>query len=280
MPEIISKDEILLMERQPPQIPDNNFSFKDLWRNPGVLIRAHKEILKARGESLVERVGECPLPLRLHINLPLSQEQIDALGVDGPDSDIHITVERVSNFQMYVYGDRTTGEEHVVVIKGVGNGENVPIRIHSSCLTAETFHAANCDCHEQIEVALNIAEKEGCGGVIWLHQEGRGNGLAAKARQLKVMIEEDVDTVEAFRRAGYPIDQRDYTAAVDILEDLGIRSIRLITNNPDKIEQVSDLGIHIVDRIPCEIAPINEIVRRDLAAKRDKMGHLLKNTGL
>lgn len=262
------------MRREEP--PSSDFaSFGILWRNPGTLIRAHKDILRARGESMVERLAECPLPIRLHTSIPCAQEQIEALGLDTTEGNLRVTVEREATFQMYVYGDKTTGEEHVAVIKGVGNGENVPIRIHSSCLTAETFHAANCDCHEQMETALNLAEREGFGGVIWLHQEGRGNGLTGKAKQLRIMIEEDVDTIEAFRRAGYPSDQRDYSVAVDILKNLGIRSVRLITNNPSKINQLGELGIRVAGVIPCVIPSTNELVIRDLRAKRDKLGHLI-----
>ncbi|MBI3282859.1 GTP cyclohydrolase II [Candidatus Curtissbacteria bacterium] len=249
--------------------------FSTLWKNPGLLIKLHKDILKARGESMAERLGQCPLPIRVHIPITLSQEQITTLGLDRIEGRPMIIIEKDCAFQMYVYGDKSTGEEHVAVIKGVGDGENVPIRIHSSCLTAETFHAANCDCHEQLQMALGIVEKEGFGGIIWLHQEGRGNGLVGKAKQLKIMLEEGIDTVAAFEKAGYPVDQRDYTVAADIIKDLGIKSVRLITNNPNKIEQIAKLGIKIVNRIPCEVLPANEIVRKDLQAKRGKLGHLL-----
>ncbi len=251
------------------------FNFSTLWRNPSMLIKTYKEMLKLKGESLAERIGECPLPIRINIPVPLSEAQIEMLGVNGIEGKVSALIGKESMFTMYAYGDKTTGEEHVAVIKDVGNGENVPIRIHSSCITSEVFHASNCDCHEQMEMALSIVEKEGFGGVIWLHQEGRGNGLAGKTKHLKIMVEEQVDTVEAFKRAGYPDEQRDYTIAVDILKDLGIKSVRLITNNPDKLAQVAKLGITVVDRIPCEIPTINEIVTKNLAAKRDKLGHLL-----
>ena len=251
------------------------FNFSTLWRNPGRLIKAYKEMLKSKGESMAERIGECPLPIRIHIPMTLSSKQVASLGLGNIEGRPTVYIEKDTIFQMYVYGDKTTGEEHVAVIKGIRDGENVPIRVHSSCLTAETFHASNCDCHEQLEIALAIAEKEGYGGVIWLHQEGRGSGLAAKAKQLKIMLEERIDTVAAFEKAGYPRDQRDYSIAADMLKDLGIKSIRLITNNPSKIQQLLELGIEVKSRIPCEVPPANEIVRKDLQAKRDKLGHLL-----
>ena len=158
----------------------SGFDFSTLWRDPHKLIKAYKEILKRSGESMAERTGECPLPIKIHIPIVLSAEQIAGLGKENTGEKVIAYTEKDSMFQMYVYGDKTTGEEHVAVIKGVGDGENVPIRIHSSCLTAETFHASNCDCHEQMEKSLAIADREGFGGVIWLHQEGRGNGLSEK----------------------------------------------------------------------------------------------------
>lgn len=248
-----------------------------LWRDPGLLIKTNKDMLVDKGESMIKPLGECPLPIRISIPVPLSKEQLEALDLKDIEGHVSALVEKESMFRMYVYGDKTTGQEHVAVIKDVRNGENVPIRIHSSCLTAETFHASNCDCREQMEMAIAIVEKEGFGGVIWLHQEGRGNGLAAKTKQLKIMIEEGLDTVDAFEKAGYPKDQRDYTIATDILKDLGIKSIRLITNNPDKTKQLETLGIKITAIIPCEIEPLNEIVRKDLRAKKNKLGHSLSN---
>ena len=247
-----------------------------LWSNPGLLIKTNKNILANNGESLVQSLGECPLPIRFTIPLPLSETQIKTLGLNQVRDKVSISIERESMFKMYAYGDKTTGEEHVAVIKNVKNDKDVPIRIHSSCLTSETFHASNCDCNEQLQMALLIADKEGFGGIIWLHQEGRGNGLAAKTKQLKIMIEENLDTVDAFGKAGYPKDQRDYTVAAEILKDLGIKSIRLITNNPSKTSQLETLGIKITAIIPCEIEPLNEIVKNDLKAKKYKLGHNLK----
>lgn len=209
--------------------------------------------------------------------MTLSSDQVASLGLENIEGRPTVYIEKDTTFQMYVYGDKTTGEEHVAVIKVIKDGENVPIRVHSSCLTAETFHASSCDCHEQLEIALTIAEKEGYGGVIWLHQEGRGNGLVGKAKQLKIMLEEGIDTVDAFAKAGYPRDQRDYSIAADMLKDLGVKSIRLITNNPSKIQQLSEMGIEVKGRIPCEVSSANEVVRKDLQAKKDKLGHLFGN---
>lgn len=255
-------------------------SFRDFWRNPAMIIAAHKELLRARGEPLVERIGESPLSIRISTPVSPMDGTVDISGTDHVEGKLRIIVERDALYKMYVYGDRTTGEEHIALIKDVGDGTNVPIRVHSSCITAETFHATNCDCHEQLGKALDITDREGLGGVIWLHQEGRGNGLAGKAQQLTIMSEEGVDTVEAFQRAGYPADQRDYTIAADILKDLGISTIRLITNNPDKIAQLTKCGIKVIDRIPCETAPLSDVARIDLNAKRSKLGHEISGAEL
>jgi len=249
-----------------------------LWRNPGVLISAHKELLRLKGEPLVERLAESPLEIRISTPVSLIDSQVRILVPNAAEGSLRITAQRDTIFKMYVFGDKTTGEEHVALIKDIGDGTNVPIRVHSSCITAETFHATNCDCHEQLEMALDIADREGIGGVIWLHQEGRGNGLTGKARQLEIMYRDGVDTVEAFERAGYPADQRDYTIAIDMLHDLGIKSIRLITNNPDKIAQLQKAGINVIDRIPCEPLPLSDVARKDLLAKRDKLGHHIHQT--
>lgn len=247
---------------------------RTLWTRPWDLVEQRKKELQAEGEPIVERLAVTPLPIRLKYPQDLTEEQISSLGIDTTQGAPYVEIRKGSVFDMYVYGYKTTGEEHVAVIKGLkGENRNVPIRIHSSCLTAETFAASNCDCQEQIDMALTIAENEGYGGVIWLHQEGRGNGLSAKAEQLKLMIYSGMNTVEAFEALGLPSEQRDFTAAVDILKDLGITSVRLITNNPEKVAQTQAMGINVVDRIPCVVPPINEVVRNDLRAKRDRHGH-------
>lgn len=244
-----------------------------LWRDPGALVRLNKSYYEAKGEPIVIREAETPLPIRLNYSVPLTVEQVAIFGGGEVAGVPMMTLVRDAMFQAYSYGDKTTAEEHVALMKEIGDGEDVPIRIHSSCLTAETFHASNCDCHEQLEAALQITEKEGRGGVIWLHQEGRGNGLAAKFKQIELMVREGVNTVDAYEQLGYPSDQRDFTAAVHILNDLGIKSVRLITNNPDKIGQLQDMGIKVTGRIPCVIPPYNEMVRKDLKAKKDRHGH-------
>jgi len=252
-------------------------SLLPVWLRPWDVVEANKKYLKQIDESLVVRLGSCPLPIRLHKQIPIRKPQLKKLNIEVKDEVASVLLEKEVVYRMVVYGDKTTGAEHVAVIKTIGGRRAVPIRIHSSCLTSETFHASNCECHEQLGLALQIIEKEGYGGIIWLHQEGRGNGLAAKARQLTIMIEEGLTTTDAFEKAGYPKEQRDYSAAADILHDLRIKSVRLITNNPDKIKQIQEAGIKVVERIPCEISPFNEVVKRDLKAKKKELGHKLTN---
>jgi 3,4-dihydroxy 2-butanone 4-phosphate synthase/GTP cyclohydrolase II len=252
-------------------------SLLPVWLRPWDVVEANKKYLRKNNESLVIRLGSCPLPVRIHRQFRVGKKYLNSIAKNIKDGKVSFVAEKDAMYRMVVYGDKTTGTEHVAVIKSVDAGKNVPIRIHSSCLTAETFHASNCDCHEQLELAFQIIEKEGYGGIIWLHQEGRGNGLAAKARQLTFMIDDGLSTTDAFEKAGYPIEQRDYSVAADILKDLRIKSIRLITNNPDKIKQIQASGIRVLERIPCEIAPFNEIVRKDLKAKKNRLGHQFEN---
>jgi 3,4-dihydroxy 2-butanone 4-phosphate synthase/GTP cyclohydrolase II len=267
------KNKRLIETIRPFTIP----SLLPVWLRPWDVVETNKKYLRKIDESLVVRLGSCPLPIRLHKQIPLRKQQLKKLNVEVKDETGSILLEKEVVYRMVVYGDKTTGAEHVAVIKTIGDRKAVPIRIHSSCLTSETFHASNCECHEQLELALQIIEKESYGGIIWLHQEGRGNGLAAKARQLTIMIEEGLPTTDAFEKAGYPKEQRDYSAAADILHDLRIKSVRLITNNPDKIKQIQEAGIKVIERIPCEITPFNDFVKNDLRAKKRQLGHKLKN---
>ena len=187
-----------------PSFPERNI----MWRDPGAVIRMYKDLLLAKGEPVVERLAEGPLPKYVYHPTPFTPEQAALAGLD-PTKTYVVSVPEEVMFQIFAYGDRITLEEHVAVIKSIGDGKNVPIRIHSSCLTGETFHATNCDCHAQMERAEEIIVERGVGGIIWLHQEGRGNGLAAKVDQLKIMHERGLNSVEAYGALGLPSEQRD-----------------------------------------------------------------------
>lgn len=178
-------------------------------------------------------------------------------------------------WHIVAFRQKDDNEEHVALSMGdITTDEPLLTRLHSSCVTAETFHATNCDCHEQMEVAMQIIAKKKRGLIVWLHQEGRGNGLAGKVMQLKEMMERDIDTVTAFESLGMSGEARNYKAAIDIYKDLGIKApLRLLTHNPNKITALKDAGFQV--EIEPLTVPINsDITERDLAAKKSKLGHL------
>ena len=178
-------------------------------------------------------------------------------------------------FRLHVYEDTIRGEHHVALVKGeVGGGEPVLVRAHSQCLTGDTFGSARCDCGEQLHRSMEMIEKEGRGVVLYiLNHEGRGIGLANK---IKAYAMQDVgaDTVEANRRLGFKPDQRDYGIGAQILVALGVRRLRLITNNPRKFVGLTGYGLEIVERVPLEVPP-NACNLRYLKTKKEKMGHIL-----
>jgi GTP cyclohydrolase II len=173
---------------------------------------------------------------------------------------------------VYVAGD---GKEHVALTLGVLGGEPPPVvRVHSECLTGDALFSLRCDCGFQLEHALQRIASESRGALLYLRQEGRGIGLANKIRAYALQ-DEGADTVEANVRLGFAADLRDYSPAVAILHDLGVDRVRLMTNNPRKVEALRDAGIEVVERIPihCGRNPHNE---NYLMTKADKLGHLLQ----
>jgi len=177
------------------------------------------------------------------------------------------------------YRSQIDGKHHVALVKGEVEGEpDVLVRVHSECLTGDVFHSLRCDCGEQLESALSMIESEGRGVLLYLSQEGRGIGLLNKLRAYKLQ-EEGYDTVEANLQLGLPADLRDYGIGAQILVDLGLSSIRLLTNNPKKISGLAGYGLSVTDQLPIQhIAnPHNAAYLR---AKRDKLGHTLHHQGL
>jgi 3,4-dihydroxy 2-butanone 4-phosphate synthase/GTP cyclohydrolase II len=170
-------------------------------------------------------------------------------------------------------------KHHVAMVKGEVDGhEDVLVRVHSECLTGDVFHSQRCDCGQQLEDALSQIEEEGSGVLLYLAQEGRGIGLLNKLRAYKLQ-EEGLDTVDANLELGLPADLRDYGIGAQILVDLGLTSIRLLTNNPKKIIGLEGYGLRVTDQIRIEHQPTDH--NRDyLRAKRDRMGHLLHHQGL
>ncbi len=177
------------------------------------------------------------------------------------------------------YRSLVDNKHHVALVKGDLDGtEDVLVRVHSECLTGDVFHSLRCDCGEQLESALAMIEREGRGVLLYLSQEGRGIGLLNKLRAYKLQ-EEGFDTVEANLRLNFPADLRDYGIGAQILVDLGLTRIRLLTNNPKKISGLAGYGLSVSDQIPIEHLP-NPHNEAYLRAKRDKLGHILHHQGL
>jgi 3,4-dihydroxy 2-butanone 4-phosphate synthase/GTP cyclohydrolase II len=178
-------------------------------------------------------------------------------------------------FVAHAYQDTTNGEEHVALVKGdLRQGtEPVLVRMHSKCLTGDTFGSLRCDCGQQLHWAMSQIEAAGRGVVVYLHQEGRGIGLHNKLRAYKLQ-DEGRDTVEANLQLGFPEDKRDYGIGAQILVDLGVKRMRIMTNNPKKLIALEGYGLELVDQIPIPVQA-NPHNLRYLQTKRDRMGHAL-----
>jgi 3,4-dihydroxy 2-butanone 4-phosphate synthase/GTP cyclohydrolase II len=182
-------------------------------------------------------------------------------------------------FVVYGYRSLVDDKHHVAMVKGeVAGVEDVLVRVHSECLTGDVFHSLRCDCGQQLESALAMIEQEGRGVLLYLAQEGRGIGLLNKLRAYKLQ-EEGLDTVEANLRLGLPADLRDYGIGAQILVDLGLTSIRILTNNPKKIRGLEGYGLRVTDQMPIEHLP-NPHNQAYLRTKAEKMGHVLHHQGL
>ena len=179
------------------------------------------------------------------------------------------------DFRLVAYQDILSEEAHLALVKGNWTEEEpVLVRVHSQCVTGDIFGSLRCDCGEQLAMAMQQVEAEGRGAVLYMKQEGRGIGLLNKLRAYKLQQEEGMDTVEANEALGFRMDHRDYGIGCQILRDLGIRKLRLLTNNPTKRVGLAGYGLEIVERRPIETSP-NTVNHHYLETKRDRMGHLI-----
>jgi len=184
---------------------------------------------------------------------------------------------RIYGFRGYstTDGDRRVEEAVALVMGDVKTGPPL-VRVHSQCLTGDVFHSLRCDCRQQLELSLSMITKEGAGILIYEQQEGRGIGLMAKLQAYELQ-DEGLDTVEANERLGFKADHRDFSLPGGILKALGVTRVRLLSNNPDKVEALERAGVQVVERVPCEVTP-SPHAEEYLRTKKEKLGHLFTSS--
>jgi 3,4-dihydroxy 2-butanone 4-phosphate synthase/GTP cyclohydrolase II len=179
-------------------------------------------------------------------------------------------------FRIVGFREHTSGEDIVALTKGdLDPSRPTLVRLHSQCLTGDVFHSVKCDCGRQLDHAMKMIEEEGCGVIVYLQQEGRGIGLINKIRAYALQ-DEGQDTVEANISLGFDPDLRDYRACAEVIKELGLSRIRLLSNNPDKIAAIQEAGLEVVERVSIEVRPDESAVNY-MKTKKEKLGHLLEN---
>jgi len=238
---------------------------KQVWEQPWIAIAWMKSLLQKEGEQLIFELGRAPLPTEF------------------------------GDWTYLCFGDKTSGEHHELLVMGnlpqgfSESGENILVRLHSACRTNEIYHAVNCECRKELHLAMQLIQQEGSGVIVYLDQEGRGTGMKGKLAQLNGMFEwqqgriqqrrdartgERIDTDRAYKEAGYPSEVRDFTVAAQMLQHIGVRSVRLLTNNPGKIAGLQENGIAVTP-VGIHIRPDNEIIASDLRSKAENLGHVI-----
>ncbi len=192
------------------------------------------------------------------------------------EAEARVPTTHAGKFKAIVYSNSVDKMEHIALVKGdISKVDKVLVRVHSECLTGDVFGSARCDCGSQLHAAMKMIDDEGCGVVLYMRQEGRGIGLVNKLKAYHLQDEEGVDTVEANHRLGFKSDLRDYGIGAQILRDLGVSKMSILTNNPKKIIGLEGYGIEVIERVPLEMQASAEN-KEYLMCKRDRMGHLIE----
>ncbi len=226
----------------------------------------------ARAQDCVDFAAEHGLKVITIKDLIAYRLQHEKMVEKMAETELHT---EYGDFDIKIYVNNNDGKEHVALVKGdIKSDEPVLVRVHSECLTGDIFHSLHCDCGAQLDAAMRAIEKEGKGVLLYMRQEGRGIGLVNKIKAYQLQSKEGMDTVEANIHLGFKPDAREYGIGAQILCDLGVRKMKLLTNNPTKRVGLGSFGLEIVERVPIEVEP-NTVNKSYLETKKQKMGHLL-----